>query len=321
MPRIPQLERARGCYDVVFAVGFPYTVFSFAALRTARAAGAPLILSPFLHLATPGDPYRRYYTRPHQIRLLAEAETVLVQTDLEAEAVREWGIPDDRIFKLGMAVDTHEVTGGQGRRLRERLGIAVDRAVVGQLGALDPNKGTTDLVRAVERLNADRPSSDPIHLILAGAPSPDFEAFAAQLHPATARWLHRLDIVPDSDVPDFYDALNVFAMPSRTDSFGIVFLEAWANAKPVVAAAAGGVAEVVRHNETGLLVPFGDLDQLASAIQKLVTDPAEARRLGAAGRSHLQSQHTWDNRYTALRDRTLDVIARRRVSVPQAASA
>ena len=55
-------------------------------------------------------------------------------------------------------------------------------------------------------------------------------------------------------------------MPSRTDSFGIVFLEAWANALPVVAADAGGVPEVVRHEETGLLVPFGDLNRLSAAL-------------------------------------------------------
>ncbi len=55
-------------------------------------------------------------------------------------------------------------------------------------------------------------------------------------------------------------------MPSRTDSFGIVFLEAWANGLPVVAADAGGVPEVVRHEQTGLLVPFGDLDRLSQSI-------------------------------------------------------
>ena len=72
MPILPGIEQVRGDYDAVFAVGFPYTIFSYAALRTAQDAGAPLILTPFLHLATPGDPVRQYYTRPHQIRLLAE---------------------------------------------------------------------------------------------------------------------------------------------------------------------------------------------------------------------------------------------------------
>ena len=114
MPILPGIEQVRGDFDAVFAVGFPYTIFSYAALRTARAAGAPLILTPFLHLATPGDPVRRHYTRPHQVRLLAESDTVVVQTDLEADAVHEWDIPRSRILKLGMAVEHAEVTGGRG---------------------------------------------------------------------------------------------------------------------------------------------------------------------------------------------------------------
>jgi hypothetical protein len=161
MPIIPGIGRVRGDYDAVCAVGFPYTLFSYAALRTARAAGAPLILVPFLHLATPGDKVNRHYTRPHQIRLLAEAQTVVVVTRLEAEAVAGWGIPRDRIFQLGMAVDHAEVTGGLGNRLRNRLGIPHDRKVVGHLATLDPNKGTNDLVLAIDRLNALRPAARP----------------------------------------------------------------------------------------------------------------------------------------------------------------
>jgi glycosyltransferase involved in cell wall biosynthesis len=103
-------------------------------------------------------------------------------------------------------------------------------------------------------------------------------------------------------------------MPSRTDSFGIVFLEAWANGLPVVAAAAGGVPEVVRDGETGLLVPFGDLDRLSRALATLLSDPVLARSLGAAGRAMVESGYTWDDRFATLLARTREaVVARRRI--------
>jgi glycosyltransferase involved in cell wall biosynthesis len=306
MPILPGIERVRGDYDAVFAVGFPYTVFSYAALRTARAAGAALILTPFLHLSTPDDPYRKHYTRPHQKRLLAEADTVIVVTELEAEAVTSWGIPRDRLLVLGMAVEHEAVTGGRRDRFRDQLAIAHDRPVVGQLGALDPNKGTTDLIRAVARINQSRTADDPVHLVLAGAASPDFERFLAEDRPDDSRrWLHLLGPIGDDDRRDFYAALDVFAMPSRTDSFGIVFLEAWANALPVVAAAAGGVSEVVRHGETGLLVPFGDLGLLSGSIAALLDDPALARRLGETGRDLVSRGFTWDDRFATLRNRVV----------------
>ncbi|HLN14153.1 MAG TPA: glycosyltransferase family 4 protein, partial [bacterium] len=246
MPIIPGIDRVRGDYDAVVAVGFPYTVFSYAALRTARAAGAPLILTPFLHLATPDDPYRKHYTRPHQIRLLAEADAVVVVTRLEAEAVADWNIPWSKILLLPMAVEHAEVTGGDPRLIRERLGVAAAAPVIGHLATLDPNKGSTDLVRAVARINAGRPSNHAVQLLMAGTTSPDFERFWAEYPGGAPSWLRLLGVLSNEDRKHFYAALDVFSMPSRTDSFGIVFLEAWANGVPVVAAAAGGVPEVVQ---------------------------------------------------------------------------
>lgn len=309
MPILPGIEQVRGDYDAVFAVGFPYTVFSYAALRTAQSAGAPLILTPFLHLATPGDPVRKYYTKPHQIRLLARSDAVVVQTSLEADVVRGWGIPDARILTLGMAVEHREVTGGDRQKLREALKIPAERTVVGHLATLDPNKGSNDLVRAVARLNQARPAADPIHLIMAGPSSPCFERFLAEYPDGSPSWMSLLGPLPLDQRADFFAAIDLFSMPSRTDSFGIVFLEAWANGLPVVAADAGGVPEVVRHEATGLLVPFGDLDRLTQSIGALLDDPEKARRLGEAGRKLVDRGYTWDDRYATLLARTEQAIA------------
>lgn len=312
MPILPGIGKVRGDYDSVFAVGFPYTIFSYAAYLTARAAGAPLLLTPFLHLATPGDAVNRTYTRPHQIRLLAESDAVVVQTDLEAGAVRDWGIPSSRILKLGMAVEHAEVTGGRRDRFRGELGLGEGSPVVGHLATLDYNKGTNDLVLAVDRLNRARPADDPIALILAGPSSPDFERFLAE-HPVGASpWLKRLGPLPLADRADFFAAIDVFSMPSRTDSYGIVFLEAWANARPVVAAAAGGVPDVVKDGEAGHLVPFGDLDRLSAAIGGLIDDPARARALGEAGRSLVRTGHSWEDRFATLEAHARGLIAGQR---------
>jgi glycosyltransferase involved in cell wall biosynthesis len=300
MPWVPGLGRVRGDYDAVFGVGFPYTGFSYAAWQTARASGAALVLTPFLHLATPGDPVHRTYTRPHQARLLRGADRVIVQTELESATIRGWGVPRHRILKLGMAVQHEQVTGGDRRGYRARVGIAPGRTVIGQLGANDPNKGTTHLIEAVASLNRQRPASDPIHLLLAGPQSPSFMAFRAALPGGEQHWLTVLGPIPDPDRAGFLAALDVYAMPSRTDSFGIVFLEAWANALPVVAAASGGVVEVVEHGRTGLLVPFGDVAALADTLRRLVEDPALAARLGQAGASHVARGFSWDDRFTTL---------------------
>ncbi len=304
MPFIPDLEHVRGDYDLVCAVGFPFTLFSYAAYRTARAAGAPLVLTPFLHLSTPGDAVSRHYTRPHQVRLLREADLVVTPTALEGQAIASWGVDPRRLLTLPMSIEREDVTGGDGRRFRESYQVPANAVLVGQLGALDPNKGTLDLVRAMDRINQGRSEHDMVRLVLAGAPSPDFDTFVRDRPESDRRWLKVLGPLPKEQVADFYDALDVFAMPSRTDSFGIVYLEAWANGKPVVAASAGGVVEVVKHEENGLMVPFGDVGALADALSRLIGDPALAGRLGETGREAvLRSDATWDARFETLMGR------------------
>ncbi len=308
MPILPGIDRVRGAYDAVFAVGFPYTIFSHSALLTARAAGAPLILTPFLHLATPGDAVNRSYTRPHQARLLREADAVVVQTRLEADAVVDRGVDRAKILILGMGVNQQDVMGGDETRYRSQFDIPMTARVIGHLATLDPNKGTTDLVRAVLKLNADRGHS-PVHLLLAGPSSPAFDAFAAELPSETQHWIARTGPLPMEARADFFAAIDVFAMPSRTDSFGIVFLEAWSNGLPVVGAAAGGVAEVIQDGHDGLLVSFGDVGQLATALAKLVDDVDRADAYGSNGKSKIARGFTWDDRFETLGGRTQALIA------------
>ncbi len=192
------------------------------------------------------------------------------------------------------------MTGGSPNVLRERLSIPSHATVVGQLGALDLNKGTNDLVNAVLRINRSSSSNRRVHLLLAGGATPRFNDFLASLPADSLESISLLGRIAESEVPDFYASLDIYAMPSRTDSFGIVFLEAWANAKPVIAAAAGGVVEVVEHEQTGLLVEFGDVEQLSESIQRLVDHPNLASLLGRNGFQQVKSGCTWDDRYQTL---------------------
>lgn len=305
LPILPGLGRVRGPYDLAVAVAFPYTNFSYAALRTARAAGCPLVIVPFLHLATPGDPVHRSYTRPHQIRLLREADLVVSATSIEAEAVAAWGIPRERILVLGMGIDPDSVLGGNSERFRSRWRIPAGARIVGHLATLDPNKGTNDLVRALIRHNAGRP--EPTYLILSGPSTPGFSEFLTEQPPEIHDWLRVTGRISDEERRDFFAAIDLFAMPSRTDSFGIVFLEAWANAKPVVAARAGGVPAVVDHGRTGLLVPFGDVEALAEAIGRLTDNPLSAESMGRAGLDQTASGHTWDERFRTFAARVSEL--------------
>src|SRR5437588_2841779 len=82
----------------------------------------------------------------------------------------------------------------------------------------------------------------------------------------------------ETEKRDFFAGIDVFALPSRSDSFGLVLLEAWANGVPNVAYRAGGIADVIRHEDDGLLVPCGNLAALTNALRRLCRSAPERRR-------------------------------------------
>jgi glycosyltransferase involved in cell wall biosynthesis len=100
---------------------------------------------------------------------------------------------------------------------------------------------------------------------------------------------------------DLLAATDVFAMPSRVDSFGIVYLEAWAYEKPVIGAKAGGVPEIIEDGRDGLLVRFGDVNGLAKAIEHLFIHTNLAREMGKRGRRKVERYYTWEKVYRQVR--------------------
>jgi glycosyltransferase involved in cell wall biosynthesis len=118
------------------------------------------------------------------------------------------------------------------------------------------------------------------------------------------RWL---GFISDEDKRDLQAAGQVFCMPSRTDSFGIVYLEAWLNGVPVIGALAGGVPEVVTDGVDGYLVGFGDVPALANRIQLLLARPEAAHAMGEAGRRKVLAEHTWDHKIARIAEIYEDV--------------
>ena len=130
----------------------------------------------------------------------------------------------------------------------------------------------------------------------------DFADYFSEVPAADRDHCRVLGFIPDQDKRDAFAACDVFALPSRTDTFGIVYLEAWLYDKPVVGAAAGGVPEVIADGVNGYLVPFGGVAAIADRIARLLTDPALRARLGAAGHATVLREHTWDAKIAKIEE-------------------
>jgi glycosyltransferase involved in cell wall biosynthesis len=289
-------EAARPPADlgVVHATAFPYAAIIQSGLRLARRAGVPFVVTPFLHLGDPDDPVdpiRRAYTTPHLRRLLVAADRVIVQTPTEADAIRRMGVRSDRVVLQGLGVDPAECTGGDRERTRAQWGIGRNEVVVGHLANLSAEKGTVELLAAAA---GARVNGAPIRGVLAGPQMPSFERCWKSME--KQQWVTLLEAISEAEKRDFYAAIDVFVLPSRSDSFGLVFLEAWANGIPVIGYRAGGVVDVIRHEQDGLLVRCGDMEGLTEAIRRLAADAGLREKWGRAGRERLGREFRWEDK-------------------------
>jgi glycogen synthase len=151
-------------------------------------------------------------------------------------------------------------------------------------GKLTSNKGVHLLVEAACRL-AREFSGLRLELIGRAEPGVIQELEQAARSAGAPELLHTPGAVSQGQLPEYFSRAHVFAAPSRYEGGpGFVYLEAMACALPVIACGGSGAAEVVRHGQTGLLIPPQDIDALTSALRGLLEDPAMCRRMGEHGR-------------------------------------
>ena len=214
-------------FDVVHATAFPYAFPIACARRLARRLGVPFVLTPFLHLGDPEDPQdrtRRQYTQPALMELARSADCVFVQTEGERLALIERGVRPERLVLQGMGVDWDSCTGGDQERVRTAWGAGSNDVVIGHLANQSREKGSVDLLTAAERAWQ---RGGRFHLMLAGPEMPNFRRF--WIGYGQADRVRRLGVLDEKQKRDFFAGIDAFALPSRSDSFGIVLLEAWAN--------------------------------------------------------------------------------------------
>ncbi|HEU4793510.1 MAG TPA: glycosyltransferase family 4 protein [Nitrolancea sp.] len=282
--------------DLIHSANIAFESMVAEAARQARSLDVPHVITPFVHLGEgEGSRVRRYYTMPHQLRLLRDADAVMVLTGIEADYLIGQGVDPARLHVVGAGLNVEAVIGGDGSRIRDRLGIA--GPFVLSLGAAAFDKGTIHLVQAVTRLNR---SGHEVALVVAGPVLSEFQRFLETLDSRDRRWVHPLGFVSEEEKRDLLAAADLLALPSRTESYGLVFLEAWANGKPVIGARAGAVPAVIEDGADGLLVPFGHVAALAEAIRILITDRDLAARFAAWGRAKVIDEATWSQRVRSV---------------------
>ncbi len=322
VPTLPGLEHVLANlegHDLVHGFNLSWEHALVAAWRHARARGVPFVVRPDVHLGTPGDRrIARNYTMPHQLRLLRDADAVVVNTNIERDGLIALGLAPERVSVVGSGFDPqHAVADGttagdpmQARSLSDPLILFIGR--VGR------DKGAIHAAEAILSLGQHQePPSAPC-LALIGAIGSDFARYYRRLSAGDQMRVQPLGFVGEADKHALLSRARALVLPSRVDSFGIVLLEAWAHGKPVIGARAGGIPGVIDEGINGLLVDWGDARGLAQAIAQLLADPAAAERMGAAGREKMSREYTWEAVYARI-ERVYQGLWRSGAQAPEAA--
>jgi starch synthase len=202
-------------------------------------------------------------------------------------------IPAERIFVIRNGIDTTEYAPDPGTGVLEKFGVDLARPYVIFVGRITRQKGVPVLLRAASGLVPEA------QLVLcAGAPdTPELLAEVTELvdglRASRTGVLWIPEMLPKPEVIQLLTHATVFAIPSLYEPLGIVNLEAMACETAVVGSRTGGIPEVVADGETGLLVPPGEPEPLAEALNALLRDPDRARAMGQAGRKRAVAEFGW----------------------------
>jgi glycosyltransferase involved in cell wall biosynthesis len=192
------------------------------------------------------------------------------------------------VIRLGLDLDARvSAAPGAGPRERERHGIPADAFVVGWLGRMTEIKRVDDLLRAFGRVAADVPRA---HLLLAGDGPLRAQLEAEAVSLGIDERTHFVGL--QQDVAPVYAACDVVALCSANEGTPVSLIEALAAGVPVVSTDVGGVGDVVRADETGLLVPAGDVPALGDALARLADDEALHARLAAEAPADVRARYS-----------------------------
>jgi glycosyltransferase involved in cell wall biosynthesis len=267
-----------------------------------RLAGLPVVC----HIRNPHDKLLSRH------RLLLRLVTHFIFVSQHARAHLDFPVPPARASVIYDGLDVAD--GGDARdvaAVKRELGVPLGAKVVGMVARLAPQKDHPTLIRAARRIVAAHPDA---HFLVVGDNAS--EAGAVQHHEALQRLIGELGLGGHftftgfrADVARLLPAMDVVALATHFEGFGLALLEAMAHGRPVVATAVDAIPEFVLDDETGLLHRHGDDAHLAEQIGSLLADPTRAMRLAEAGRQLVKTRFTVERFATSLRDLYLRLLA------------
>jgi len=266
----------RGHFSLIHTHGYKTNIFGGLAAKLAGVKGIATV-----HLHTEASRRLKLYKVMDLFVLRFFPKVIAVSEHLRQELISK-GLSKEKVVTIHTAIDLEaflDTVPHNSRKLRDILNIGDDQCVISIVGRLTPQKGHIYFLKGAKRILEVLPKAK--FLVIGDGPSrKELEKLAISL--GINRAVSFLGY--QEDIAAFTNVSDVIVMSSIKEGLPVVLLEALALAKPVVATRVGGVPEVIKDKETGLLVSPRDPEELAQAILYVVRNPNWASKLGERGR-------------------------------------
>lgn len=241
-------------------------------------------------------------------QVVDEADRLVVNTETEAaELISMYSADPDLIDVVTPGADLDVYHPGSRADARGALGLGSDEVILTFVGRIQPLKAPDVLLAAAAPLIREgRAGGRPVRVLVVGGPSgTGLERPTILMDLATELGIADAVTFLPPQTPErlaqVYRASDLVAVPSYSESFGLVAIEAQASGTPVVAADVGGLGVAVSDGRTGLLVPGHDIDRWTAALSTLVDDPARRDAMARNARAHAEG-FSWEHTADALLD-------------------
>lgn len=244
------------------------------------ARGKPFVLTSHGAFVDNYEAQRRPVRWLVRLVLRHAGAVIAVGKDHQVRVQRIGQLSPSQLYQMDMGVWLPEASLSRAKA-RHHLGLALVVPLVVFIGDLIPRKGVDLLLEAIAALG---PPTAPCQVIVGGQGSERPRLHEAVHHLGLAERVHFIGPVAPDDVMTWFAAADVCVIPSRSEPFGLVALEAMAAGTAVLAADVGGLAETIQDGQNGLLFAAGDALSLAARLRELLIDPALREQLAQRGR-------------------------------------
>jgi len=281
---IDNTMRINDC-DVIMASTVNYMFCDYPLWRFKTKDPKPFVLYGSLHLEVDWSNYQAIINRAKI------CDCYIANTEYERKKLIEFGVQKEKIVTVGTGIDVADLACNEAsvQAFRNKNHIQDDDILIGHIGRLSEGKGAGLLLDAFIQLYQ---KNKKCKLLLAGTATDYTETLKQKVEQ------HKIPVIIFENFenqlkPMLFNAIDIFVLASGGESFGVVFLEAWACKKPIVATNMGATASLLSEGKDSLLFAVTDIDELVCKIEMLVNDVALQRTLGINGYNKVIENFSW----------------------------